>query len=77
MKKAKPRRGKKDVNVYPPGWDARRTLAVAKHYDARKDQPVLGEDAEIGTDAGLVWMEVPQELVPQVRKLIARRKRPA
>ena len=77
MKKVKPARRKKDSNVYPPGWDARRTAAVATYHDARQDQSILGEDVDSGTRTGLVWMEIPQELVPQVRKLIARQRTPA
>ena len=70
-------RRRRDSNVYPPGWNYRRAKAVADYYDARKGEAVLEEDNGSGAAAGLVWMEVPEELVTEVRKLIARRKRSA
>lgn len=73
--KKKTRRARKDPNVYPTGWNHRRTKAIADYYDARKDQPLLNES--VAAEHGLVWMEVPQELVPQVRRLIARRRKSA
>jgi hypothetical protein len=76
MKKTQPKSRRKDPNVYPPGWDYERTKAIADYYDARKDQDFLA-DTEPGAAAGLVWMEIPQELVPQVRKLLSRGRKPA
>lgn len=77
MKRANSKTRRKDPNVYPPGWDYKRVKAIADYYDARKDEDVLADVEVTRTNAGLVWMEVPQELVPQVRKLIARVKKPA
>jgi hypothetical protein len=76
MKKNKTKARPKDPNVYPPGWDYRRAKAVADYYDARKDQEFLA-DIEPGAAVELVWMEIPQELVPQVHKLLARRRKSA
>jgi hypothetical protein len=77
MTKPKRKERKKDPNVYPPGWDYARAKAIADYYDARKDVDFLGDTETTRSSAGLVWMEIPQELVPQVRKLIARVKKPA
>ncbi len=76
MKKAKASKPKKDPNVYPPGWDLQKTKAVAAYYDARKDEP-LDEDPSIVEGTAAVWMEVPPDLVDEVRKLIARRRKSA
>jgi hypothetical protein len=76
MKKSSTKTRRKDPNVYPPGWDYERTKAIADYYDARKDQEFLA-DTEPGTAAGQVWMEIPQDLVPQVQKLLARRRKSA
>jgi len=76
MKKTKSTRTKKDPNVYPPGWDLRKTKTVASYYETRKNQPLVDDDVvEQGSMA--VWMEVPQDLVDQVRKLIARHRKSA
>ena len=76
MKKKSSQR-RKDPNIYPPGWDYQRAKAVADYYDHRKDESVLEVSAGTGSTSGLVWMEVPQELVAEVRKLIVRRRRSA
>jgi hypothetical protein len=77
MIKSKNKARRKDSNVYPPAWDYQRVKAIADYYDSRQGEDVL-EGVEISRiNAGLVWMEVPQELVPKVRKLIARNKKPA
>ena len=72
MSKARTTRSQRDPNLYPPGWDSRRAQAVIEYYDARKDQPVLDKGTVAEATLGSVWMEVPQDLVPKIRKLIAR-----
>ncbi|HEX4793161.1 MAG TPA: hypothetical protein VH370_05185 [Humisphaera sp.] len=77
MKKQATRKSRRDPNVYPAGWDYARTKAVADYYDGRKDEAVLDEPSVTRASVGLVWMEVPQDLVPKVRKLIAQRRKSA
>ena len=74
MTKRKVTQRRRDPNVYPPGWDYQRARAVADYYEARKDQVVLRRCYRRRRDQCFVWMEVPPELVPEVRKLIARRR---
>ena len=76
MKRPKAAKPKKDPNVYPPGWDLRKTKAIAAYYDARKNEP-LDDDPSTVEGGAAVWMEVPPELVDAVRKLIARRRKSA
>jgi hypothetical protein len=45
---------------------------MAKYYDALKDHPVLDKATVAQAVMDSVWMEVPQDLVPTIRKLIAR-----
>ena len=68
---------RKDPNVYPPGTSAKKVAEIIAYYDAVQDVD-LAEDA----DHELLyeptsWLEVPLELVPQVRKLINRYKKSA
>ena len=77
MSKARTTQNRRDPNAYPPGWDYRRTQAVAEYYDARKGQTVLDKATIAETSVDSVWMEVPQDLVPAIRKLIARRRKSA
>jgi hypothetical protein len=77
MKHVRTPRNRRDANVYPVGWDYRRAKAVADHYDAMKDQPVLDPETVTKVSAESVWMEVPQDLVPTIRKMIARHRKSA
>ena len=76
MKKLKVSRPKKDPNVYPPGLNLAKTKAIANYYDARKNQSIA-ESGSIARSEMAVWMEVPPDLVDEVKKLIARRRKTA
>jgi hypothetical protein len=57
----------------PPGWDEQRVRRVLEHYDSQTDEEAVAED-EAGVSASTV-MNVPVELVPAVRELIAKHKK--
>jgi hypothetical protein len=76
MKKSKTTRKSDDLKVFPPGWDYQRAKSIAEHYHSLKDQSVLDDSAASGR-VGSVWMEIPEEMVPQVRKMIARKRKTA
>jgi hypothetical protein len=60
---------------YPPGWDEERIRRVVEHYESQSPEEAVAED-EAALDSSLVTiMNVPKELVPEVRELIARRKK--
>ena len=68
---------KKDPNVYPSGLNAKKVRQIIAYYEARQAVDLLEEgDHELMYEP-TAWMEVPIELVPQVRKLISRRKKTA
>ena len=60
---------------FPPGWDAARMKRVLEHYESQTDGEAVAED-EAGLSAPTV-MDVPAELVPTVRELIAKHKKSA
>jgi hypothetical protein len=70
------RKPTKDPNVYPKGWDRQRVQKVIKHYDRLKDQRVL-ERPRVSKADEMIWMEIPEDLVPKVQKLIAGSKKSA
>ena len=77
MKKTRKLPKRKDPNVYPPGLNYRKVRAIADYYDARKNEDVIG-DVELPEPEDLpVWIEVPQGLLPRVRRLIAQYKKSA
>jgi hypothetical protein len=58
---------------YPPGWDEERVKKVLAHYESQtEDEAVAEDEAAFESPEGTV-MAVPQDLVPAVRALIAKR----
>ena len=58
---------------YPPGWDEGRVRRVLSHYEEQTEEEAVAED-EAAFEQSQTVMEVPLELVPVVRELIARYK---
>ena len=68
---------RKDPNVYPPGLSAKKVAETIAYYDARQNVDLATDpDHELLHEA-TAWVEVPIALVPDVRKLIARRRKSA
>jgi hypothetical protein len=65
---------------FPPGWDVVRVVRVLSHYEGQTEEEAVAED-EAAFEQSKTVMEVPVELVPVVRELIAKHrsktKRPA
>jgi hypothetical protein len=59
-------------NKFPDGWDEHRVQRVLAHYEAQTEEEALVED-EAGVEPSETVMNVPRELVPKVRELIAKR----
>ena len=58
---------------FPPGWDERRVREVMAHYEAQTEEEAVAEDEAAYDDSSQTVMEIPNELVPEVRELIAKR----
>ncbi len=65
---------KKDPNKYPKGWNEARVRKVIEYYDHQTDEEAAKEIETAPAVAGTVWVEVPHDLLPAVRKLLSRRK---
>ncbi|MHB1326216.1 MAG: hypothetical protein ACYDGS_09750 [Thermoleophilia bacterium] len=59
---------------FPPGWDEARVKRVLAHYEAQSEEEAVAEDEAAFEAQDQTVMEVPTDLVPAVRKLIAKRK---
>jgi hypothetical protein len=57
---------------FPPGWDAERVRQVLTHYEEQTEDEAVAEDEAAFEDSTRTMMEVPTELVPAVRELIAK-----
>ncbi len=59
---------------FPPGWDEERVKEVLAHYESQTDEEAVAEDEATFEAAGQTVMEIPTDLVPKVRELIAKHK---
>jgi len=59
---------------YPPGWDEERVKRVLAHYEQQTDDEAVAEDEAVYESATHTTMEVPVDLVPTVRELLAKRR---
>ena len=61
-------------NKFPPGWDLERVKRVLSHYESQSEEEAVAEDEAAFETPGQTVMEVPTELVPEIRKPIAKHK---
>jgi hypothetical protein len=59
-------------NQFPPGWDEERVRRVLAHYEEQTEEEAVAEDEATFADRPQTVMEVPTELVPAIRELIAK-----
>ena len=60
---------------YPSGWDEDRVRRVIAHYEQQTEEESVAEDEAAFEDEGLAVVEIPKELVPAVRDMIAKYER--
>lgn len=58
-------------NRFPKGWNEERVQKVLAHYEQQTEEEALAEDEAAYEDTTHTAIEVPVELLPVVRKLIA------
>jgi hypothetical protein len=59
-------------NSFPPGWDNERVAKVLEHYETQTEEEAVAEDEAAFELSGQTFIEVPTDLVPAVRELIAK-----
>ena len=59
---------------FPTGWNEKRIQQVIEHYEEQSEDEDLAED-EAGMRASETVMNVPHELLSEIRGLIAKRQR--
>ena len=67
---------KKKKQAYPAGWTEQRVRKLAEHYDNQTEDEQVAEHEAAFRAEGQSIMVVPTELVPEIVKLIGK-KRPA
>lgn len=61
-------------NNFPAGWDAERVRRVLEHYERQTDDEAVAEDEAAFEATTHTAMEVPVDLVPVIREMIAKRR---
>ena len=61
-----------DPNKYPPGWNPERVRALIAHYETQTEEEAVAEDEAAFEDNSQTFVEVPNELLPKVRELLAK-----
>ena len=64
----------KKPEKYPPGWDETRVRRVLAHYEEQTEEEAVAEDEAAFENLTQTAMEIPTELVPAVRDLIAKHR---
>jgi len=59
---------------YSAGWDAERVCRVLEHDETQSDEDAVAADEAAYEATTHTAMDVPVELVPAVRELIAKRR---
>lgn len=57
---------------FPTGWDEERVRRVLAYYEQQTEEEAVAEDEAAFEDHNKTVMDVPLELVPVIRELIAR-----
>jgi len=58
---------------YPPGWNESRVKRVLEHYECQSEEEAVAEDEAAYEDPNQTFIEIPNELVPEVRELLAKK----
>jgi hypothetical protein len=58
---------------FPTGWDEKRVKRVLEHYETQSEDEAVAEDEAAYEDTDQTFMEIPNELIPVVRELIAKK----
>ena len=62
----------KCVTRFPAGWNEKRVRSVLAHCESQSEEEALAEDEAASEDKTQTVMEIPNELVPTVRELLAK-----
>lgn len=61
-------------NKFPLEFDQGKVEAIIKHYENQTEEEAVAEDESIVADNEQTMMQIPKNLIPQVRELIAKNK---
>lgn len=62
------------TSKFPDGWNEERVRRVLDQYEQQSDEEAVAEDEAAYESTTHTTMEVPVDLVPAVRELLAKRR---
>jgi len=74
LQKTQAKEEKMKQSRFPPGWDEEKVRRVLEYYEHQTEEEAVAEDEDAYEQEELSMMEIPHELVPKVRQLVARRQ---
>jgi hypothetical protein len=57
---------------FPRGWTGEKVRSVISHYEHQTEEETLAEDEAVFSDPTKTVIEVPRELLPAIREMIAK-----
>ncbi len=63
-------------NQFPKGWDEARIRRILSHYESQSEEEQVAEDEKAFNDQERTVVQVPAELMPVIREIIAQYKPP-
>jgi hypothetical protein len=69
-----PERNAMSQTEFPPGWDEDRVRKVLGHYEEQTEEGATAEDEAAFEVPDQTFMKIPNDLVPEIRSLIAKRQ---
>lgn len=59
-------------NKFPLGWDEQRVRQMIEHYERQSEDEAVAEDEAAFDNQDQAFVQIPVELLPLVRELIAK-----
>jgi hypothetical protein len=59
---------------FPEGWDEEKVQRVLAHYENQSDEAAAAEE-DAAMESSETVISVPRDLLPEIRQLLARRRR--
>lgn len=57
--------------IFPPGWNEDRVRDVLNHYENQTEDEAVAEDEAMFGSSESTFVEIPNEILPQVKGLLA------
>ncbi len=58
---------------FPKGWDENRVASLLAYYEGQSEEEAVAEDEATLADHSQTLIEIPSDLLPAVRDLLAKR----